>query len=205
MPIDWVVKLGGSLYRSERLPLWLRAMAGASAVVVPGGGPFADQVRLAQTRWRFGDETAHAMAILAMAQYGLMLAGLCPELRAAAGLPELRALAGAGQAAVWVPEPSGLAGIEVKASWEVTSDSLAAWLAGRLGARRLLLVKAAEISHARVEAARLAAQGLIDPAFPGMIEGASYEAWLCGPGRLSRLEEGLRRPEAWFARLVPGH
>ena len=61
----WVVKLGGSLAYASELPRWLSALAegaGGRAIIVPGGGPFADQVRHAQsegssrmrrrTRWR---------------------------------------------------------------------------------------------------------------------------------------------------------
>lgn len=204
MSISWVVKLGGSLYRSEQLTLWLEALAESGVVVVPGGGPFADQVRMAQEHWRFDDRTAHVMAILAMAQYGLMLAGLCPRLRAASDFRELSAMAEMGDSIVWVPELSRLAEMDVRVSWNVTSDSLAAWLAGRLGARRLLLVKSAEVPGGQIEPAQLAAKGLVDQAFPGMIGGASYETWLCGPRDPSRLDEGLRRPETRFTRLDPG-
>ena len=45
-------------------------------VIVPGGGAFADQVRLAQQHWQFDDKTAHSMAILAMQQMALLFKGL---------------------------------------------------------------------------------------------------------------------------------
>jgi aspartokinase-like uncharacterized kinase len=202
--ISWVVKLGGSLYRSEQLTLWLEALAESGVVVVPGGGPFADQVRMAQEHWRFGDKTAHVMAILAMAQYGLMLTGLSPRLRTASDFRELSAMAEMGESIVWVPELSRLAEMDVRASWSVTSDSLSAWLAGRLGARRLLLVKSAEVPGGRIEPAQLAANGLVDQAFPGMIGGASYETWWCGPLAHFRLKEGFQHPETTFTRIVPG-
>src|SRR3546814_1733087 len=82
----WVVKLGGSLAGGPELTGWLDALAagGGSIVLVPGGGPFADAVRTMQRRWSFGDATAHHLALLAMEQYGLMLAGLQPVLRPAA-------------------------------------------------------------------------------------------------------------------------
>ncbi len=77
-----IVKLGGSLARSERLTAWLDSLAEAAGevVVVPGGGPFAERVREMQQRWRFDDPTAHHLALLAMEQFGRMLAVLRPGL-----------------------------------------------------------------------------------------------------------------------------
>ena len=75
----WVVKLGGSLARSEALRGWLAVLARAGrgrAVVVPGGGRYADAVRAEQQRWGFDDSTAHSMALLAMDQYGHQLAAI---------------------------------------------------------------------------------------------------------------------------------
>jgi aspartokinase-like uncharacterized kinase len=198
----WVIKLGGSLWGSDRLPSWLEALAAAKVVVVPGGGPFADQVRAAQGRWRFDDHAAHAMAILAMAQYGWMLTGICPKLRPASGFGELTAEIDAGRSAVWLPDLADLPESEIPASWDVTSDSLAAWLAGRLGVRRLLLVKSAALPGGSVPAERCVAAGWVDPAFPRFIEKSACETWLCGPEDDSRLGEGLRQPETSFTQVI---
>jgi hypothetical protein len=137
----WVVKLGGSLSASPELPAWLDALARTRAVLVPGGGPFADAVRHAQARWRFGAQAAHDMAILAMQQYGRMLAALQPALATAFEPAELAApRAGA---ALWLPQPDTLNAAGVPPSWNITSDSLAAWLAREVGATNLLLIKSA--------------------------------------------------------------
>jgi aspartokinase-like uncharacterized kinase len=202
VPTTWVVKLGGSFADSERLPLWLEALAESGAVIVPGGGPFAGQVRAAQSRWRFGDEAAHAMAILAMAQYGRMLSGMCPKLLAASDFEGLNGIVETGGTAVWLPDVSRLPEAEIPASWDVTSDSLAAWLAGRIGARRLLLVKSAEIPEGRAPVEQCAAEGWVDSAFPRFAAGAGCEVWLCGPGHPHRLCEGLSHPESSFTRVM---
>lgn len=179
MPISWVVKLGGSLAASDDLPRWLEALAGSNVVIVPGGGPFADQVREAQGRWRFDDRTAHVMAILAMAQYGHLLCGLQPRLCSATRFDEIAALIAEGHSVVWLPNPAQLPESEIPASWDVTSDSLAAWLAGRLGAERLLLVKSAAIPAGEMALARLVEEGVVDGAFAGFVAG---EVWVCGAG-----------------------
>ena len=171
--------------------------------LVPGGGPFADQVRSTQARWGYGDAVAHAMALLAMRQYGLMLAGLRSEF-ATAGNPESVAAAlAAGRSAIWLPDPEAMDEREVPASWAITSDSLAAWLARKIGAEHLLLVKSASIPPGGLPASRLAAQGWVDPAFPGFVACARYDAWLCRKEEHGRFREGLRDPSAVFTRIVP--
>ena len=80
-----VVKLGGSLAFSQHLRAWISALAACPgrAVIVPGGGPFADAVRSAQTRMGYDDHAAHHMALLAMEQYGRALISLNGLLAAA--------------------------------------------------------------------------------------------------------------------------
>ncbi len=161
----WVVKLGGSLHDSPALGRWLRWLAtapGPPRIVVPGGGPFADTVRRLQPELDFDDLAAHRMAILAMQQYGLVLQAQAPDMRLAESEPELRR----AQAAVWLPwRLAGRAAIAP--SWAVTSDSLACWLAMRLGAERLVLVKSAAVPIGVHAAGELAAAGLLDTAFAG--------------------------------------
>ena len=66
-------------------------------------------------------------------------------------------------------------------SWDVTSDSLAAWLAGRIGAERVLLVKHVEPPARPLRAADLVADGIIDPAFPRFLRASGARAAIAGP------------------------
>jgi aspartokinase-like uncharacterized kinase len=155
-----VVKLGGSLWAAPELRAWLGLLAAPAPLVpliVPGGGPFADAVRAAQPRMGFDATAAHRMAILAMAQYGEALAALEPRLARVRG--QGPAIAAAGPA-VWCPWPEAAEAAELARSWDVTSDSIAAWLAARLGAGALLLVKS--VPEPAGDAA-----GLLDAAFAG--------------------------------------
>ena len=79
-------------------------------------------------------------------------------------------------------------------SWNLTSDSLAAWLAGALGASRLVLVKHGRFDVASIGTRDLAARGIVDPLFPHYLEASGVRACLAGPADSSRLAEGLRRP-----------
>ncbi len=203
MPPRWVVKLGGSLGDWDRLPEWLETLAESGVVLVPGGGPFADQVRSAQARWGFGDRTAHAMAILAMRQYGLMLAALCPGFATATHIGELAAVFAGSRSAIWLPDPEAIPAREVPASWEITSDSLAAWLARNLGANHLLLVKSAAIPPGELTIARLVEEAWVDAAFPALIAGAKFTAWVCRREDHARSRGGLRDPNSIFTRVIP--
>lgn len=137
-----VVKIGGSL---SRRPAALRRLVRVVTrlsrtrllVVVPGGGAFADAVRRADRGFALGDTAAHWMAILAMDQYAYLLAGLADGAVVVRSPGALRA----GRLNVLAPSTWLLRADPLPHSWRVTSDSLAAWIAGALGARRLVLMK----------------------------------------------------------------
>jgi aspartokinase-like uncharacterized kinase len=165
-----VIKLGGSLAQARQLPACLDAIEQhyrrGTVVIVPGGGGFADQVRHCQQRWRFDDCTAHAMALLAMAQMALLFNGLKQHFVIAHSVAQIRRQLAAANVVIWSPELAELDNAGVAASWDITSDSLAAWLAGELAAAELLLIKAAAIDDT-ASLAQLAERGIIDPAFVG--------------------------------------
>ena len=166
-----VLKLGGSHAGAAHLLEWLAAIAAeaGSIVIVPGGGPFADAVRDAQVAMGFDNGAAHEMAMMAMAQYGRALQSLNPALRLAASRTAILRALDEGKVPVWAPERMTLAA-NLPESWELTSDSLAAWLAGEIGARRLILVKHGRFAARRLEVLDLVEDGVVDPLFPRFIE-----------------------------------
>lgn len=156
-----IVKLGGSLLSAARARPWLDVLATAAqpVVIVPGGGPFADQVRVSQPLLGFDDAAAHHMAVLAMAQTACVLQSWCPGWRLGHTPTELASLTAQGHPALWCPTVLP----DTPAGWDITSDSLAAWLASTLNAQRLVLVKARAARGATP--ADWAAEGLVDAAF----------------------------------------
>ena len=178
-----VVKLGGSTLQSAELTAWLAAFAGTQLplVLVPGGGPFADAVRAAQRRLGFSDAAAHAMALLAMEQFAHVILDRHPRFAAAASLAEIESVLQEGRVPVWLPSALALAEPAIEASWNVTSDALSAWLAGRIGASALLLVKQTRAFGPGDDAASLAARGIVDAAFASMLPDR-VELRMAGPG-----------------------
>lgn len=196
MTAPTVVKLGGSLAASAQLPRLLQELARLpDLVIAPGGGPFADAVRRAQKDRGFDDAAAHDMALLAMAQFGRMLAAQA-GFRAAWGADRIAAALARGHAGnsapaplVWLPDPATDAP-EVERSWRITGDSLALWLARRLGARRLVLLKSCPITATDLSA--LATAGIVDEVFPGMArECADVRVSLIDATRTSNLRDEL--------------
>jgi 5-(aminomethyl)-3-furanmethanol phosphate kinase len=195
------VKLGGSLARSHSLARWVEALAvhGAGRVViVPGGGAFADAVRRVDRRWRLPAPVAHRMALLAMEQYGCLLAALHPTLRSGETETGLRAVLRAGGVAVWSPARMAARSVDIEQSWEGTSDSLAAWLAARLGASDLVLVKSVAPPAGAVAVAELERRGIVDPRF-AHYAAAPLRTWWAGARRsaaAARALAGRGRPGA---------
>ena len=173
-----VIKLGGSL---AEIGVLKQCLARAqekflcpSTVIVPGGGKFADQVRMAQTAWHFDDRTAHRMALLAMQQMALLMHGLAPQLQLAGTIQEIHRCLSGNQNVLWSPDITELDRAGVRSEWDVTSDSLAAWLAGKLAADELILVKSAKID-AGCNLTDLVRRKVIDSAFPEFYRHASYQ------------------------------
>jgi hypothetical protein len=141
-----VVKVGGSLLS---YPENLRALCSKlgevsrthKLIVVPGGGEFVDVVRSLDKRFSLSCEVAHRMAILGMDQYGLLLSDLILNSVKVRNLEEINCFLDSGRLPVFLPSNLMLKEDPLKNSWDITSDSIAVYLARRLGMRTVLLVK----------------------------------------------------------------
>lgn len=143
--VEAVVKVGGSLAED---PASLRALCKElerlarkhRILVVPGGGRFADSVREIDYRVHLSDTIAHKMAILSMDQFGLLLSDILRNARMVYTLEEAKERSKAGTLSILLPSRLMFQEDPLEHSWEVTSDSIAAFIAGLLHAKRLILV-----------------------------------------------------------------
>jgi len=197
-----VVKVGGGL-GDDALPPLCTTLGELGRrhplLVVPGGARFADAVREADRRFGLRAAAAHRMAILGMEQFGWLLSELIPGAERRADLARV----GAGRTTVLLPAALPLEALP--ASWDVTSDSIAAWVAHRAGAARLVLVKGVDGLFAdwpprgqplgRLSVAELAAlrTGGVDAYLPTVLEGAPFETWVLGGRDPNRVVELLER------------
>ena len=167
-----VLKIGGSiLRRAETLLPVLEVVARARRplVVVPGGGSFADAVREAQQRLGFSDRTAHQMAILALHQNALMITEQVPKLRKLEAIEDIEHGLLQGQKLVWLPLRECEADAALPATWQATSDAIAARLACRLGGLPLVFMKSRSPQGHR-NPGSLASEELIDPVCANILE-----------------------------------
>ena len=145
--VDTVVKVGGAVlshahHFTAALATVAAAARGHRLLVVPGGGPFADTVRDVDRRMTtLTDDAAHWMAVLAMEQYGHLIATHMLDATLVTDPSEIAAAFDADHVPVLAPYHWLRTADPLPHSWNVTSDSIAAWVSGVVGARCLVLVK----------------------------------------------------------------
>lgn len=213
----WIIKLGGSVCQQTTLVPWLQQVArhgDGKVIIVPGGGLFADAVRAFQAMraqqpdGHLSEAQAHALAIYAMDQTARSLVSMVPELVLVRNPLEIAERGWQHLGLVWLPsemalnpdlwDSSGLA-----ESWEVTSDSLSAWLASQLEAEHLLLVKSAQqlqTAHASYLLPDLQAEGILDVGMTQALSGAGFQSWVMHHHAVAAFDQGFD-PEQLSGRL----
>jgi hypothetical protein len=140
-----IVKVGGSLALCpEKLRILCTKLTELSRehklIVIPGGGEFADAVRKLDKRFSLSPSASHRMAILGMDQYGLLLSDLLHGSCIVNKLERLQETLDLGKLPVFLPSTFLFTADPLKNSWDVTSDSIAVYVAGQLHVSRALLV-----------------------------------------------------------------
>jgi aspartokinase-like uncharacterized kinase len=128
-----VVKVGGSLFDRVVPLLGIFREVGRPVLIVPGGGKFADLA--------VSDTAGHWMAIAGMEQFGWYIASH--------GVPTTAGLALPAEVTVLLPYCALREADPLPHSWEVTSDTIAAWVAKELSVDLLLLKSVDGIHHHR--------------------------------------------------------
>jgi 5-(aminomethyl)-3-furanmethanol phosphate kinase len=153
-----VVKLGGSLAPHIREIIPVLQSARRPLLIVPGGGIFADAVR--QSGAATDADAAHWMACAAMDQYGWTLA--------AQGIETTSKIARPKDTCVLLPYCALRRYDPLPHSWDVTSDTIAAWVADRIGGDLLVLKSVDGIDAAGKLLAQIekpVATNVVDPCF----------------------------------------
>lgn len=194
----WIVKIGGSLLGTPELQHWLQIIAtfgDGKVVIVPGGSVFADAVRSAQQLSGINDAKAHQLALLAMDQFGLLIAAMQPNLAIASSELELAERSWQHRGIVWLPSKMVLADDTIAKSWQVTSDSLSAWLANKLGAEQLLLIKSAMLLNHKppFTFAKLVEDNLVDASFANYVQAKTYDVRLINKSDFKDFERALQQ------------
>jgi aspartokinase-like uncharacterized kinase len=211
MSLDAVLKIGGSLSRGDGLDALCREIRrlGESyrLLVVPGGGAFADEVRRAYERFRLSETAAHCMALCAMDQYGYMLSHLISGSLLTSDLTAAGKAAESGRVSILLPSAPVLQYSHLPHSWQVTSDTISAWVAHNSESGRLVLLKDVDglmqAAPTKESSAKLITEcavhqlakhrGGVDGYLSAFLETARLETWVINGLRPERLSELLER------------
>jgi aspartokinase-like uncharacterized kinase len=152
----YVIKIGGSLERQLDRLLEVIVHSPTPALIVPGGGRFARMVRETAIKGTY----AHWMAIAAMEQFGWLIASKGVRYGSVLHRPEASELL--------LPYLPLLESDPLPHTWDVTSDTIAAWVAWSLGLDLILLKSVDGIFSEGVlqeSVASLRETDTVDPAF----------------------------------------
>ena len=214
--MDTVIKVGGSLTDNpENLRLLCHKLAELakknSFIVVPGGGRFADLVREFDNCFALSCNVSHRMALLAMDQLGFLLSNITPNSHVFHLLENAEQLSVAGMVPIFLPSRLMFEEDPLENSWDVTSDSIAAYVANRVHAGKLVLVTDVDgvyTSNPRVDSdatliSKLSAEQLqtmnrrtsVDRYLPGLLLDAQINCYVVNglfPERVEAIIAGLR-------------
>lgn len=214
-----VIKIGGSLSRGEMLEALCQQLAALGRhyplLVLPGGGDFADTVRDCDRRYRLSKDVAHWMAILGMDQYGYLLCDCTPESVPVYNLADARRMWQDGRVPILLPFRLLHCADPLPHSWSVTSDSIAAWVATRVGARRLILLKDVDGLYTTDPRRETGATFLkavsvdtlqgyrgVDRYLPALLQQQHLEVWMINGTKLDRLSQLLATGRTQGTRIV---
>ncbi len=197
----FVLKLGGSLL--GRAPDILRRVlsTGADVLVVPGGGRFADLVRDVDEEHGLSGDAAHWMAVLAMDQYAYYLADKT-------GIELTPLLVRKKGVRIVLPYEILRRQDELPHSWDVTSDTIAAWMAFKTGA---VLIKATDVDGIMldgrlletVDASALAGtETCVDRALPAFLIEHGMDALVVNGTVAPRLEDTLKGQKTIGTKII---
>jgi len=123
-----VVKIGGSV--ASRIEGILEELSG-DVLIIPGGWIFANAVRELDSERKLPSSAAHWMCIAGMEMYGYYISSL--------GVKTTEKLERVKGIKVLLPYCI-LKKSELPQSWDVTSDSIAVWVASKLGVKEVIKI-----------------------------------------------------------------
>jgi 5-(aminomethyl)-3-furanmethanol phosphate kinase len=191
-----VYKLGGSLLGLADLPRRLHALlrqpfpfldkskriVPLEPLVVVGGGPIADAVREWDHVHGLGDSVAHRLALESMSFNAQLAVAILGNARIVTTRVEARDAWAEGRIAVlaaaqFVDAEERESGDLLPRSWDVTSDSVATYVALRWPAGALTLLKSVPLP-ADCDAETAARRGLLDAYFPRLAGRVPHIGWV---------------------------
>ncbi|MFX1293265.1 MAG: hypothetical protein ACFFD2_00205 [Promethearchaeota archaeon] len=143
--MDAVIKVGGSVLQKNSVKDLCKSLDKLikkfSFVILPGGGAFANLVRNYYKIYQNSDDSAHWMAILSENILGFLILEYLELGKPVFSVSEISEILNSSQIPIFMPFQYIFEQDPLPHSWKVTSDSIAAYLAEILQAKKLILLK----------------------------------------------------------------
>jgi len=135
--MDWVVKIGGSLFPHQAIKL-AENLKGLDVVVICGGGDFANLLRKFDYQIDFSNSANHHAAIMCMDILGILLSDKIKNGIAVYSLEDAENAIKSGLTPILLPSKLMDSLDPLEHSWRVTSDSISLYFAHLLEAKLLI-------------------------------------------------------------------
>lgn len=138
MSIKQVVKIGGSLFPNYAIDL-AKKLENTNSLIVLGGGEFANLIRKYDSEINFSQETNHWTAIDCMDIIAKLVNDKVESTKLAYSIDDAITISDEGFTPIFVVSKFLREDDPFECSWDVTSDSIAAYVAHSLNAKLLIV------------------------------------------------------------------
>ncbi len=136
--IEWVVKIGGSLFPTDAIKV-AEKLKGTSSLIVTGGGEFANLIRKYDNNKCFSDEICDETAIECMTIISKLLNDKIKHTEIVYTIEDALKISSMQKIPILICSEILKENRPFKQSWEVTSDSISAYIAKLLNANLLIV------------------------------------------------------------------
>ncbi|MGZ7107351.1 MAG: amino acid kinase family protein [Methanobacterium sp.] len=136
--MDWIVKLGGSLFPEDAIK-FCKTLVGKNVIVICGGGEFANKIRDYDDKMDFSITSTHKTAILCMDIMGMLVADKVDDARAVYSLEKAKKVLEEGKLPVLLPSKIFEYLDPLEHSWKITSDSISVYISWLLESKILIV------------------------------------------------------------------
>ncbi len=141
------IKIGGSLLNNNKLIYLLELIVQSKkkCILIPGGGIFADAVRIEQKKLKFDNLVAHNLSILSMLKIGYILKSKIPQhCKIINNINEMFDQ-NKKNIGIWNPEKEISNEENQFTNWDTTSDTISLDISNRIGSQILIIFKSCEV------------------------------------------------------------
>ncbi|WP_339727552.1 hypothetical protein [uncultured Gimesia sp.] len=180
-----VIKVGGSLFDlpdlGARLSDLLAQLNDSRPLLISGGGSAADLVRDWDRTHHLSETKAHWLAIQSLMLNDRLLSTILPDASLVSSQSEAIAVWNEGGIPVlcsydYLTQNSSSDFADLPASWDVTSDSIAAWVSLTWPATELILLKSVDLAQEKT-VPELAEAGFVDAYLPTLADSLPCLRW----------------------------